>query len=186
MSPSARTARTAYVVNDAPEPPVQGTIDVIDVATSTLDDHDQHRRSRSDGIAITPGRFHACSPTNGGDGVHPGSVSVVSTATNTVTSTIPNVGVGPFHIKVSPDGTQAWLLNWNGGERRGHRCRVEVRRQHASQLTGGGPWNLAFTPNGKQVWVDHRRRRLELHGHDGGVRCGVGAVESCGEPRVGR
>ena len=84
--------------------------------------------------------------------MHPGSVSVVSTATNTVTSTIPNVGVGPFHIKVSPDGTQAWLLNWNGGSV----AVIDTASKsvvNTFQLTGGGPWNLAFTPNGKQVWV---------------------------------
>jgi YVTN family beta-propeller protein len=50
--------------------------------------------------------------TNGGDN----TVSVIATATNTVTATIP-VGAGPGGVAVSPDGNTVYVAN--GGDNTG-------------------------------------------------------------------
>ena len=39
------------------------------------------------------------------------NVSVVDTATNTVTATVP-VGDGPGDVAVTPDGTKVYVANW--------------------------------------------------------------------------
>ncbi|WP_426515579.1 cell wall-binding repeat-containing protein [Diaminobutyricibacter sp. McL0618] len=140
----------AYVVGADNSGNGAGSIEVIDVATGTVT-ATIPIGAASDGIAISPDGSTLFA-TNPGDGSTSGTVSVVSTATNTVTSTILNVGFAPFHIRVSPDGTQAWLLNLES--------KTVAVIDLASKsvvftyaVSGGTPWNLAFTPDGKQVWV---------------------------------
>ncbi|MEU9048496.1 YncE family protein, partial [Kitasatospora sp. NPDC048343] len=57
------------------------------------------------GVAITPDGLHAY-VTNEGDN----TVSVIDTATNTVTATVV-VGTGPFDVAVTPDGLHAYVTN---------------------------------------------------------------------------
>ncbi len=141
----------AYVVNAGDGTATgTGTMSVIDVATSTVTATIPLGIS-PEGIAITPDGS-TLFVTNGGDGTHTSSVSVVSTATNTITATIPSVGVVPNDIKISPDGTQAWVLNWGGASVAviDVATRTVVNRYSVS---GGGPWSIAFTPDGTQAWV---------------------------------
>ncbi|WP_345761158.1 cell wall-binding repeat-containing protein [Diaminobutyricibacter sp. McL0608] len=139
----------AYVVNDG-DGTNAGTLSVIDVAASAVTATIPLGVLPS-GVAITPDGS-TLFVTNSGDGTHSGTVSVVSTATNAVTATISNVGVNPNHISMSPDGTQAWVLDYPGtGVAVIDVATKAVVNRYA--VTGGGPWSLGLTPDSKQAWV---------------------------------
>jgi YVTN family beta-propeller protein len=79
-----------------------------------------------------------------------GSVSVIDTATNTVTATIA-VGNGPFGVVFSPDGTRAYVPNISDGT-------ISVIDTAANAVlttinVGGGPIFPAITPDGKSLYV---------------------------------
>lgn len=88
---------------------------------------------------------------NYGDGVHEGTVSVIDVASNTVTNTVNGLGIGPGAIKVTPDGSQAYVL----GEADGTVSVIDVATLTVSHRfsVGGQPWNLAFSPDGSEAWV---------------------------------
>jgi YVTN family beta-propeller protein len=78
------------------------------------------------------------------------SVSVIDTATNTVTATIA-VGNGLFGVVFSPDGTRAYVPNISDGT-------ISVIDTAANAVlttinVGGGPIFPAITPDGKSLYV---------------------------------
>jgi len=77
-------------------------------------------------------------------------VSVINTATNRVTATIP-VGAGPEGIVITPDGTKVYVANYEDGT-------ISVIDTASNNVTatvsvGSGPWGVAVTPDGKKVYV---------------------------------
>ena len=66
------------------------------------------------GPANTPAAGHVYVVISKVTATQPGSVSVINTATNTVTATIP-VGATPFGAAISPDGTRLYVANSNAG-----------------------------------------------------------------------
>lgn len=77
-----------------------------------------------------------------------GSVSVINSTTNTITSTIPVGGTG---IAISPDGKSAWVGGYYSGT-------VSVIDTATNVVTdtipvGQAPWDTAFTPDGKTAYV---------------------------------
>jgi YVTN family beta-propeller protein len=79
-----------------------------------------------------------------------GTVSVIETATNTVTATIP-VGSSPRGVAVSPDGTRAYVTNESSDT-------VSVIDTATNTVTatipvGDGPDSVVVTPEGTRAYV---------------------------------
>ncbi len=78
------------------------------------------------------------------------TVSVIDTATNAVTATI-TVGLSPYGVAVSPDGSRVYVANANGGT-------VSVIDTATSVVTatipvGSRPNGVAASPDGSRVYV---------------------------------
>jgi YVTN family beta-propeller protein len=78
------------------------------------------------------------------------NVSVINTATNTVTATV-NVGSYPLGVSVSPDGTKVYVANIASNN-------VSVINTATNTVTatvtmGGGPFGLSVNPDGTKVYV---------------------------------
>src|SRR3984893_9621555 len=78
------------------------------------------------------------------------TVSVIATASNTVTATLP-VGAAPFGVVVTPDGAHVYVGNFSDNT-------VSVittasNTVTATVLVGVNPLGLAATPDGAQVYV---------------------------------
>ena len=98
-----------------------------------------------DGVATTPDGARAYVANFLSD-----NVSVIDTATNTVTATI-DVGSGPVGVAVSPDGAFAYVTN------RGSNTVTAIRVDTNAPLTtipvGAGPNAIAITPDGAFAYV---------------------------------
>ena len=78
------------------------------------------------------------------------TVSVIDTATNAVTATVP-VGSGPFGVAVSPDGSRVYVSNQNDST-------VSVIDTATNTVTatvpvGSRPEGVAVSPDGSRVYV---------------------------------
>ena len=78
------------------------------------------------------------------------TVSVIDTATNTVTATV-NVGSDPVGVAVNPDGTKVYVTNSDGNN-------VSVIDTATNTVTatvnvGNGPFGVAVNPDGTKVYV---------------------------------
>jgi YVTN family beta-propeller protein len=98
-------------------------------------------------VAVSPDGRSVYVPSSGG-------VSVIGTATNTVTATIPiSIGGGPGGVAVSPDGRSVYVAN-------GFPASVSVISTATDTVTatigisnGSAPAGVAVTPNGRSVYV---------------------------------
>jgi YVTN family beta-propeller protein len=86
--------------------------------------------------------------TNSGDN----TVSVLDTATNTVTATVP-VGTNPQAVAVSPDGTRVYVSNAAIGSV--SILDTATNTVVATVSVGSGPFGLAVTPDGGRVYVSN-------------------------------
>ncbi len=78
------------------------------------------------------------------------TVSVINTATNTVSATIP-VGAYPFGVSVSPDGSKVYVANMDAGT-------VSVINTATNTVTatipvGTDPYGISVSPDGSKVYV---------------------------------
>jgi YVTN family beta-propeller protein len=78
------------------------------------------------------------------------NVSVIDTATNTVTATV-NVGTGPGGVAVTPDGTKVYVANFYSNN-------VSVIDTATNTVTAtidgfSNPTGVAVTPDGRKVYV---------------------------------
>lgn len=78
------------------------------------------------------------------------TVSVIDTTTNKVTATLP-VGLCPWGVAVSPDGTRVYVTNWNSNT-------VSVIDTTTNTViatvdVGNNPMGIAVTPDGSKVYV---------------------------------
>ena len=86
------------------------------------------------------------------------TVSVIDTATNTVTSTVP-VGSSPIGVAVTPDGTKVYVANSGAnslnGEDDGSVSVIDTAKNIviATVKVGPNPNNVAVTPDGTKVYV---------------------------------
>jgi YVTN family beta-propeller protein len=117
---------------------------VIDVATNTVTA--AINVYAPFGVAVTPdgGRVYVANFASSG------TVSAVSTATNTVVATIP-VENQPFGVALSPDGGSVYVTN-----RLSNTVSVIATLTNTVTATitvGTQPWGLAVTPDGSKVYV---------------------------------
>jgi YVTN family beta-propeller protein len=139
----------AYVTNAA-----SGTVSVIDTAIDKV----TYTYTVGDwpiGVVVSPDGtnvYVSNSAFDKGNGtVSPGSVSVINTASNTVTDV--NVGAGwPTGIAISPDGKQVYVAdNWFWS--------VHVIDTATNTFTrtvypvGAEPYGISVSPDGKKVYV---------------------------------
>ncbi|HET6841591.1 MAG TPA: hypothetical protein VFK06_07875 [Candidatus Angelobacter sp.] len=80
------------------------------------------------------------------------SVSVINTATNTVTTTIP-VGSFPVGVVFSPDRTRAYVANSGGGTVSVINTGSNAVVATVTLANGASPFKLAITPDGKSLYV---------------------------------
>jgi YVTN family beta-propeller protein len=78
------------------------------------------------------------------------TVSVVATATNMVTATIP-VGNNPEGVAVAPDGSHVYVVN--DGDNSVSVIATATNMVTATIPVGFDPWGVAVTPDGSQVYV---------------------------------
>jgi YVTN family beta-propeller protein len=78
-----------------------------------------------------------------------GAVSVIDTATNTVTATVPEVGGRPG-VAVTPDGTRVYVAN---GPSSVSVIDTATNTVTATVGVGDGPFGVAVTPDGARVYV---------------------------------
>ncbi|MGW2376645.1 Ig-like domain repeat protein, partial [Kitasatospora sp. NPDC001683] len=97
------------------------------------------------GVAVSPDGLHAY-VTNNGDN----TVSVIATATNTVTATI-TVGAAPTGVAVSPDGLHAYVTN--NGDNTVSVIATATNTTVATIPVGTGPFDVAITPDGLHEYV---------------------------------
>jgi YVTN family beta-propeller protein len=101
--------------------------------------------SNPSGVAVSPDGSHIYVANHNG-----GTVSVIATATNTVTATVV-VGSGPEGVAVTPDGTHVYVTNFSDST-------VSVIATARNTVTatvavGSGPEGVAVTPDGTHVYV---------------------------------
>jgi len=100
------------------------------------------------GIAITPnGAFAYVANLNSN------SVSVINTATNTVTATI-MAGTGPYGLAITPDGAFAYVTNLNSNDV--SVISTATNTVVATVPVGSGPVAVAITPNGAFAYVTNQ------------------------------
>ena len=97
------------------------------------------------GVAVTPDGARVYVGNFSGS-----TVSVIATATNTVTATV-TVGLNPEGIAVTPDGTRVYVANFNANT-------ISVIATASNTVTatvtvGANPAGVAVTPDGARVYV---------------------------------
>lgn len=151
----------AYVVSSN----VNGFVSVIDVATNTVIGTPIPVGKGARGIAITPDGSRAYVTNRDsnlvdiGGGNFADSVSVIDTATNTVT--VPSVIVGnqPEAIAISPDGSKVYVANSQGTD-----SRISVISTATNTVTTTIPLSgdrrfpiaIGFTPDGRKAYIANR------------------------------
>jgi len=88
------------------------------------------------------------------------SVSVIDTATNTVTATIP-VGGGPFGVAVTPDGSKAYVTNLESAT--ATVIAAATNTVVATIPVGNSPLGVAVSPDGSKVYVANGSSRERLN-----------------------
>jgi YVTN family beta-propeller protein len=86
--------------------------------------------------------------SNGGDG---GTVSVIDPASNTVIGTPIPVGIDPFGVAVTPDGSKVYVTNFYSNN-----VTVIATASNtviATVAVGSDPFGVAVTPDGSKVYV---------------------------------
>jgi gliding motility-associated-like protein len=78
------------------------------------------------------------------------NVSVISTASNTLIGTIP-VGLGPFSVSVSPDGSRAYVAN--SGSNTVSVINTATNTVISTIDVGAAPLGLIVSPDGSKVYV---------------------------------
>ena len=120
-----------------------GTVSVIDLSSYAVTSVTVGNAPR--GIAINPAGTYVYVSNN-----NDGTVSVINTGNNTVSSTI-TVGNGPRGIAITPDGTQVWVANNTDNT-------VSVigaagNTVIATLAVGNGPVGIAINPSGSFAYV---------------------------------
>ncbi|MBI3782799.1 MAG: YncE family protein [Deltaproteobacteria bacterium] len=128
-------------------------ISVIDTATSTVSNPIPIFSANMQFIAVSPDGTTAYVGNYAGAvaGIDSGSVTVINTITNTVVTSIPVPGNG-FGIAVTPNGSKAYVANWNTPPT------VSVIDTATKALirtipVTNGPFEVAITPDGTRAYV---------------------------------
>jgi YVTN family beta-propeller protein len=138
--------QTAYIADENED------VSVVDLATNTAESNIP--------IALTGGNVNCVAASPDGSTVYATilwggttEVAVISTATNTVTNTIPITG-NPMGVAFAPGGATAYVAA-RVGSSSGTVSVIDTATQTVSHViaVGGTPSGLAVSPNGKTVYV---------------------------------
>jgi YVTN family beta-propeller protein/parallel beta-helix repeat protein len=124
---------------------IDGAVSVIDTATGLAITKVKVGRSMPEGVAVTPDGKKAYVTDRWGV-----NVSVVDTATNTVTDTV-KVGSDPYGVAISPDGKKVYVAN--SGSNNISIINTDANTVTATVPVGNQPEGIAITPDGKKVYV---------------------------------
>jgi len=129
-----------------------GNLWVIDLTTGSVINKIKVTDSNLDSVAITPDGRSVYVGNNNDEDNTVSTVTVISTATNAVTATIP-VGQLAYAITFTPDGTQGFVVN----DLSGTVSVIDVSTATVSDTIAVGrePWSVQFTPDGKSAWVSN-------------------------------
>ncbi|MDR3478392.1 MAG: hypothetical protein P4M14_10215, partial [Gammaproteobacteria bacterium] len=138
----------AYVVNNIANGGLF-TVSVINTATDTIIGSPITVGSSPTSIAITPDGTKAYVTNSAPDN----TVSVITIATNTVTTTIPTSGKfnNPWAIAITPNGQFAYVVNSGGGTVTP--ITIAGNALGANITVGNLPKGIAITPDGTMAYV---------------------------------
>lgn len=141
FAPDGKHAYVGHLVT-----PGVGGVAVVDTSTDTVV-ADINVGNEPESLAVTPDGSHLYTANFVG-----ASVSVIDTATNTVTATISGSGIRtPTSVAIAPDGAHAYVSDFNSGN-------VFVIDTATNAVTaaipaGAGPGGISVTPDGAHVYV---------------------------------
>ncbi len=145
-------AQNAYITNH-----VSSTVSVIDTATNMVtatitipvDSGTPTPFAGPGGVAVSPDGSKVYVAN-----IESNTVSVIDTATNTITTTIP-VGSFPESVAVSPDGSKVYVTNGTSGTTPGTVSVIDTATNTviATIPAGVNPFGVAVTPDGSKVYV---------------------------------
>lgn len=157
--PNGANYPCVYVASGGAETP--GKISVINAATNTIIDTIALPSAANavSGIAVTPDNKFVLVPTSDPNQIQGSNfLSVISTASNTITATNIALQGVPLQIAVSPDNSQAWIAEGPGA---GSDFRGVEIFDIASQTIAGNldaiplqaPTSIAFSPDSQFAYV---------------------------------
>jgi YVTN family beta-propeller protein len=133
------SATYAYITNDR-----DGTVSVIDTATSTLVDT-VHVGNSPWGVAVSADGTKVYVTNHDSN-----NVSIINAENDIVTATVP-VGSSPWGIAVNPAGTKVYVANI--GSNNVSVIDTATNTVTATVLVGQSPNGIAVTPDGTKVYV---------------------------------
>ena len=83
-----------------------------------------------------------------------GTVSVIDTATNKVTTTVP-VGISPYGVAVTPDGTKVYVANYFDPNPTVSIINTSTNIVTATVGVGEYPEGVAVSPDGKKAYISN-------------------------------
>lgn len=144
--PQAPSTRFAYVPGI-----VGGTVAIFNTSTYTLASALTSGTTNPYGIAATPDGSEVWVTESGAN-----TVSVISTATNTITSSV-IVGIYPHGIAITPNGSRAYVANTgpNTGPGGSELSVIDVASHTVTETitVGEAPQVVAVSPDGSLVFV---------------------------------
>ena len=110
-------------------------------------------------LVLFPGGAEASGPWAYISNFSDGTVSVIDTATNTVTATV-MVGAGPLGVAVTPDGAHVYVVN--SGDNTVSVIATATNTVGAPVPVGACPFGVAVTPDGAHVYVTNSDNTISV------------------------
>jgi len=134
----------AYVSNN-----FDGNVYVINTSDNTLMSNPIQVGNGPMGVSVTPNGDYVYVSNSGGDGYGNGTVSVIRTSDNNVSTIV--VGFAPFGVSVTPNGEYAYVSDF--GDNKVYVIRTEDNTVVNPITVEWCPFGVSVTPDGQYVYV---------------------------------